>query len=75
MTDKLGTSRVDNTQVEREKAEEGSPATIVLGLRTVKDAPKRVQGARDLAREMRVRKKLGAEIKQVYLTFGPRRST
>jgi uncharacterized protein with GYD domain len=34
------------------------------GIRTIKDAPKRVQGARDLA------KKLGVEIKQLYLTTG-----
>lgn len=34
------------------------------GIRTIKDAPKRVQAARDLA------KKLGVEIKQVYLTAG-----
>jgi uncharacterized protein with GYD domain len=34
------------------------------GIRTVKDSPKRAQGARDLA------KKVGVEIKQVYLTSG-----
>lgn len=34
------------------------------GIRTIKDAPKRVQGARDLA------KSLGIEIKQIYLTAG-----
>jgi uncharacterized protein with GYD domain len=34
------------------------------GIRTIKDAPKRTQAARDLA------KKLGIEIKQVYLTSG-----
>jgi uncharacterized protein with GYD domain len=34
------------------------------GIRTIKEVPKRVQGARDLA------KKLGVEIKQVYLTSG-----
>jgi len=34
------------------------------GIKTIKDAPKRVQGARDLA------KKVGVEIKQVYLTSG-----
>ena len=34
------------------------------GIRTIKDAPKRVQGARDLA------KKVGVEIKQLYLTAG-----
>ncbi len=34
------------------------------GIRTIKDAPKRVQGARDLA------KKVGVEIKQLYLTSG-----
>ena len=34
------------------------------GIRTIKDAPKRVQGARDLA------KKVGVEIKHVYLTAG-----
>ena len=34
------------------------------GIRGIKDAPKRVQGARDLA------KKVGVEIKQVYLTAG-----
>lgn len=34
------------------------------GIRTIKDAAKRVKGARDLA------KKLGVEIKQVYLTSG-----
>jgi uncharacterized protein with GYD domain len=34
------------------------------GIRTIKDAPKRVQGARDLA------KKMGVEIKQLYLTAG-----
>ena len=34
------------------------------GIRTIKDAPKRVKGARDLA------KKLGIEIKQIYLTAG-----
>jgi len=34
------------------------------GIRGIKDAPKRVQGARDLA------KKVGVEIKQVYLTTG-----
>ena len=34
------------------------------GIRTIKDAPKRVQAARDLA------KKLGMEIKHIYLTAG-----
>jgi uncharacterized protein with GYD domain len=34
------------------------------GRRTIKDAPKRTQGARDLA------KKLGVEIKQIYLSSG-----
>ena len=34
------------------------------GARTVKDAPKRIAGGRELA------KKLGAEIKQIYLTTG-----
>ena len=34
------------------------------GIRTIKDAPKRVQAARDLA------KKLGIEIKHIYLTAG-----
>ncbi|HTT47950.1 MAG TPA: GYD domain-containing protein [Pseudolabrys sp.] len=34
------------------------------GIRTIKDAPKRTQAARELA------KKLGVEIKQVYLTAG-----
>ena len=34
------------------------------GLRTIKDVPKRVQAARDLA------KKLGIEIKHSYLTSG-----
>jgi uncharacterized protein with GYD domain len=34
------------------------------GIRGVKDAPKRTQAARDLA------KKMGVEIKQVYLTSG-----
>ena len=34
------------------------------GIRSVKDAPKRAQGARDLA------KKVGVEIKQVFLTSG-----
>ena len=34
------------------------------GIRTVKDAPKRSQAARELA------KKVGVEIKQVYLTSG-----
>src|SRR6185295_13592182 len=34
------------------------------GIRAVKDAPKRSQAARDLA------KKVGVEIKQVYLTSG-----
>ncbi len=34
------------------------------GIRGVKDAPKRAQAARELAR------KVGAEIKQVYLTTG-----
>jgi uncharacterized protein with GYD domain len=34
------------------------------GIRGVKDAPKRAQAARDLA------KKVGVEIKQVYLTSG-----
>ncbi len=34
------------------------------GIRTIKDAPKRAQAARDLA------KKVGVEIKQVYLTSG-----
>jgi uncharacterized protein with GYD domain len=34
------------------------------GIRTIKDAPKRTQGARDLA------KKMGVEIKHVYLTAG-----
>ena len=34
------------------------------GIRTIKDAPKRSQAARELA------KKVGAEIKQVYLTSG-----
>lgn len=34
------------------------------GIRTIKDAPKRVKAAHDLA------KKLGIEIKQAYLTTG-----
>jgi uncharacterized protein with GYD domain len=34
------------------------------GVRTIKDAPKRMEGARQLA------KKVGVEIKQVYLTAG-----
>lgn len=34
------------------------------GIRGIKEAPKRVQAARDLA------KKMGVEIKQVYLTAG-----
>ncbi len=34
------------------------------GIRTIKDASKRVKAARDLA------KKLGVEVKQVYLTSG-----
>jgi uncharacterized protein with GYD domain len=34
------------------------------GIRAIKDAPKRTQAARDLA------KKVGVEIKQVYLTSG-----
>jgi uncharacterized protein with GYD domain len=34
------------------------------GRRTIKDAPKRTQGARDLA------KKLGVDIKQIYLSSG-----
>ena len=34
------------------------------GIRTIKDWPKRMSGARDLA------KKVGVEIKQVYLTTG-----
>ncbi len=34
------------------------------GIRGIKDAPKRAQAARDLA------KKVGVEIKQVYLTSG-----
>ncbi|MCC6949516.1 MAG: GYD domain-containing protein [Bradyrhizobiaceae bacterium] len=34
------------------------------GIRTVKDVPKRAQAARDLA------KKVGVEIKQVFLTSG-----
>jgi uncharacterized protein with GYD domain len=34
------------------------------GIRTVKDSPKRAQAARELA------KKVGVEIKQVYLTAG-----
>jgi len=34
------------------------------GIRAIKDAPKRTQAARDLAR------KVGVEIKQVYLTSG-----
>jgi len=34
------------------------------GIRTIKDAPKRIQAARDLG------KKLGIEIKHVYLTAG-----
>lgn len=34
------------------------------GIRTIKDAPKRTQGARELA------KKMGIEIKHVYLTAG-----
>ena len=34
------------------------------GIRTIKDAPKRVKAAKELA------KKLGVEIKQVYLTSG-----
>src|ERR1019366_9554938 len=34
------------------------------GIRTIKDAPKRTQAARDLA------KKMGIEIKQIYLTAG-----
>ena len=34
------------------------------GVRTVKDAPKRAQAARDLG------KKLGVEIKQIFLTSG-----
>jgi uncharacterized protein with GYD domain len=34
------------------------------GIRTIKDAPKRTEAARDLA------KKLGIEIKHIYLTAG-----
>ena len=34
------------------------------GIRTVKDAPKRAQAARDLG------KKMGVDIKQIYLTSG-----
>ena len=34
------------------------------GIRTIKEAPKRIQAARDLAKTM------GVEIKQVYLTAG-----
>ena len=34
------------------------------GIRSIKDAPKRVQAARDLA------KKVGVEIRQLYLTTG-----
>ena len=34
------------------------------GIRSIKDAPKRVKAARDLA------KKVGVEIKQLYLTTG-----
>ena len=34
------------------------------GIRSVKDAPKRSQAARDLA------KKVGVEVKQIYLTSG-----
>jgi uncharacterized protein with GYD domain len=34
------------------------------GVRTIKDAPKRMEGARQIA------KKVGVEIKQVYLTAG-----
>lgn len=34
------------------------------GIRTVKDAPKRAQAARDLA------KKIGVEMKELYLTSG-----
>ena len=34
------------------------------GIRTIKDAPKRVQAARDLG------KKLGIEIKHIFLTAG-----
>jgi uncharacterized protein with GYD domain len=34
------------------------------GIRGIKDAPKRAQATRDLA------KKMGAEIKQIYLTAG-----
>jgi uncharacterized protein with GYD domain len=34
------------------------------GLRSIKDAPKRTQGARDLA------KKVGVDIKQIYLSSG-----
>jgi len=34
------------------------------GIRTIKDAPKRTQAARDLA------KRMGVEIKQLYLTAG-----
>ena len=34
------------------------------GIRTIKDAPKRTQAARELA------KKLGVDIKQIYLTSG-----
>ena len=34
------------------------------GIRTIKDAPKRTQAARELA------KKLGVEIKQIWLTAG-----
>ena len=34
------------------------------GIRTIKDAPKRVKGARELA------KKLGVAVKEVYLTTG-----
>lgn len=34
------------------------------GIRSVKDSPKRAQAARELA------KKLGVEIKEIYLTFG-----
>jgi uncharacterized protein with GYD domain len=57
-------------QIHRHPTEEHMALFIVTinwteqGIRSVKDAPKRSQAAKDLA------KRLGAEIKQIYLTSG-----
>src|SRR6266566_49023 len=74
-TSRFSPTKQPNNPLARSKASCNAPgssrADVMLdlnwteqGIRAVKDAPKRAQAARDLA------KKVGVEIKQVYLTSG-----